>query len=344
MLCIPLPAGQTAAPCNPGTTACKNGMIVCQGEVLPVPNTCMGPATDCTGNPNTNGNCAAGLTCYMGTLCAETCKASEFPCPAGYLCDPPTNLCVPDKCAALNCQPGFFCNKDASGNVSCVDQCTRVSCPTGFVCSLGVCHDMTCNALGCPTGQICTGSPPTCTPDPCAGVTCPAGQYCDRSGKCVSPCSACPHGQICIGGACMNDPCATRHCMEGEVCAVMAGMGVCVANQCSAGCNPGTVCCNGMCLNDPCANFGCPSDSLCAVDDTCNPTCKAKTLDKVVATGSGGAGCAEGGGWAAARRRRRRRSSCCCRSWSCVGGVFEKARSPSRSRSSPPGATRTRSA
>src|SRR5581483_8691119 len=60
------PATGPAPPCNPGTTACVNGAVVCQGEVTPMPNQCNRVSTDCTGMTNTNGNCPSGFMCYQG--------------------------------------------------------------------------------------------------------------------------------------------------------------------------------------------------------------------------------------------------------------------------------------
>src|SRR5205814_1139079 len=122
------PSTGPAPPCDPGTTACKNGMVVCQGEVFPMPNQCNGISTDCTGMVNTNGNCPSGFQCFMGT-CVLPCSGGEFPCPGGFICDSTTNLCVPDQCQQLHCPAGQLCQLDtSSGKFVCVDPCTKVTC------------------------------------------------------------------------------------------------------------------------------------------------------------------------------------------------------------------------
>jgi len=294
------PASGPAPPCNPGVTVCKAGMVVCQGEVGPQPNVCNGIATDCTGKSNTNGSCPTGFMCYQGN-CVNICAGGEFPCPGGFRCDanqnPPTGLCVPDKCAMAHCQAGFNCQIDSMGNATCVDPCSLVSCPTGYQCKLGACLDCTDPQVGCPTGQRCVGSPPTCKNDPCFGVTCPSGQFCDANGNCSNPCANCATGQICVMGMCKDDPCRGVQCSASEVCVVQNGVGMCVVNQCAQGCNPGLVCCQGaMCINDPCAGFSCPIDTQCKLDDLCNASCQRINQDVISAQGGGGVGsCGYGG-------------------------------------------------
>jgi hypothetical protein len=288
----PFPAGGPSPPCSPGVTACKGGAVVCQGEVGPQPNICNGVATDCTGNPNTNGSCPSGFMCYQGN-CVNVCSGGEFPCPGGFRCDtsqnPPTGLCVPDKCAMANCQQGFNCVIDSGGSATCVDPCTLVSCPSDYTCKLGVCLDCSNPQVGCPSGEKCAGTPPKCVNDPCFNVMCPAGQFCDSNGNCSNPCVGCLQGQICINGMCQDDPCTNVHCPSSEVCVIEGGAAHCVVNQCSGGCNPGLVCCQGaMCINDPCFGFTCPIDTECKMDDICNPSCQAINKDVISAQGGGG--------------------------------------------------------
>jgi len=302
MPCTPLtplpgtmfPASGPAQPCNPGVTACKAGMVVCQGEVGPTPNQCNGISTDCTGIPNTNGNCPSGLLCSMGN-CLVTCTGGEFPCAGGFVCDrtlnPPNGICVPDKCAMKNCPPGDLCKIDSTGTANCIDPCANVTCNSGFTCKLGVCLD--CTSVGCPSGKKCAGAPPMCVTDPCFGVTCPQGQFCDNAGHCVNPCATCMKGEICQNGQCVMDPCSGVQCPSGQVCSSMTGH--CIENQCAFGCNPGTLCCQGMCINDPCAGFSCPGGTVCKIDGGCSPYCSNSGTDQVAATGGGGASCSMSG-------------------------------------------------
>src|SRR5262249_7665884 len=148
--------------------ACVGGMVVCQGEVGPMANQCNGVSTDCTGMVNMNGNCPTGFLCYMG-MCATQCGSGEFPCPGGFVCIQPDNVCIPDACVTKNCPAGQICEIDSTGQANCVDPCTTVMCPANSRCVRGVCVDDTCKTQGCPTGQICneTTTPPSCVPDPC---------------------------------------------------------------------------------------------------------------------------------------------------------------------------------
>ena len=59
---------------------CVAGKMVCMGAVGPMPNQCNGISTDCTGNPNTNGNCPTGFQCYQGN-CVAPCAAGRVPLP-----------------------------------------------------------------------------------------------------------------------------------------------------------------------------------------------------------------------------------------------------------------------
>jgi hypothetical protein len=297
--CIPLKPGQDQPPCMPGITKCENGMIVCDGEVLPMSNQCDGISRDCTGIPNTAGSCPEQSTCFMG-ICAESCGSGEFPCPGGFVCKKPENLCVPDGCLKLNCPPGDICMVADDGTASCSDPCSQITCPSGFVCKQGVCTENTCRTMGCAAGLICSGSPPKCIADPCASVSCPAGQYCDGSGLCQLPCAmACTASQVCLHGNCQSDPCAGKQCDAGQVCLASTAGGTCVDNLCQAGCNPGAICCGGQCRPDPCAALSCAAGSQCVVDHACGVSCALSHDNFIV--GAGGGLCEMGGhhdrGW-----------------------------------------------
>jgi hypothetical protein len=297
--CQPLPAGQMQPPCDPGTTVCQNGAVVCSGRVGPQPNMCDGISRDCTGQPNVNGgSCPTGFQCLMGN-CLAPCAPSEFPCPGGFVCDPVHNLCVSDACARVSCEPGDVCIVDNSGKGVCTDPCDRggITCPAGFVCRHGACVDNTCRSQGCPSGQVCVGAPPACQPDPCAGIACPAGMYC-ADGNCVGACpETCMRGDQCVDGMCQPDPCAGVDC-PGQACAVVDGVGMCVADQCTLGCDPGAVCCGGSCVADPCAAIACPAGARCVVNSLCGGACQERhrpPADEIVSAGGGGAACAMGG-------------------------------------------------
>ena len=101
-----------------------------------MPNQCdgTGVSTDCTGQPNPNGNCPEGATCFQGN-CVTPCGDGEFPCPGGFVCDRTQTpaLCVPDACAKASCPTGDICSVGSDGKAQCVDPCDNVSCPSGFL-------------------------------------------------------------------------------------------------------------------------------------------------------------------------------------------------------------------
>ncbi len=83
--------------------------------------------------------------------------------------------CVPDPCAAADCDAGMFCRDG-----QCVPSCAQVSCPLFERCADGVCVDDPWAVVTCPPGQLravdaeeraqCEGqSPGAPTDDPEAG-------------------------------------------------------------------------------------------------------------------------------------------------------------------------------
>jgi hypothetical protein len=295
--CVPLVPGHDQPPCNPGITACVNGEIICENEVTPMPNQCDGISRDCTGVTNTSGNCPANFMCFQGN-CVTPCLNNEFPCPGGYVCKQPENLCIPDACNKLGCPTGDVCQVASDGTAMCVDPCSMVSCPSGYVCQAGVCKIDDCRGLGCMSGQICLGpDPPTCQPDPCASVNCPAGQFCDAAGNCEHACQmSCGSAQVCVDGQCQQDPCLTTSCPTAQVCVVVAGSAACVESYCDAGCGGGLVCCGGQCRHDPCAALSCAPNQVCTIDHACSASCRVKGPDdQIVGAGGGGFVCEMGG-------------------------------------------------
>jgi hypothetical protein len=291
--CDAPPPPQDQPPCKPGKTVCQFGSVVCEGAIKPQPNQCDGVSRDCTGLPNDNGNCQDGFICYQGN-CLQPCGSGEFPCPGGFVCITDNNqnrVCAPDVCTNVQCPDGQFCQADANNTAVCVDPCDRVNCPDGYRCKAGVCVDNSCKVFGCQDGEMCEGSPPTCVPDPCFNVSCDPGLYC-MGGECVRPCAGpCPTGENCFNGECVADPCTNTHCVSGEVCAVVSGVGMCVSDSCGSGCGSGTLCCGGACVADPCQNVECPGRSTCQVDSSCRPSCVAPPPEQIVGAGGGGFSC-----------------------------------------------------
>jgi uncharacterized protein (TIGR03382 family) len=266
-----------------------------------------------------------GQACLAGE-CANPCGPGEFPCPFGFFCeDQPGGgrFCVTDPCAAVQCQPGFACDRDTG---MCADLCDGVTCPTGLTCFGGLCQD--CFALGCDAGELCVRNDANqgeCRPDPCFGVDCEDGEACiDGTCTTVTCDPVCTGDHHCVGGTCVDDPCANVNCAGGRVCDPSTG--TCVPDRCDdTVCGQGLACrpSDGMCIPDPCATIVCPPGLECTVEFDGTGTCDVPQLPaRETVTAAGGGGCSTSGGSSGAiafaillftwRRRTRRPPSRSC--------------------------------
>jgi len=76
------------------------------------------------------------LVCNECTVCVNgACemRCDWVACPGGETCLP-DGRCVPDACASVTCDPGFYC---VDGG--CVDECAGAVCPSGQICVAGAC-------------------------------------------------------------------------------------------------------------------------------------------------------------------------------------------------------------
>jgi hypothetical protein len=225
--CYDGPAGTLGVgPCKAGTKTCNalgTAYSACQGEVVPVLETCLTPIDDnCNGQVNEGGvgcACLPGATqpCYdgpAGTLGVGYCKAGVQTCNdqgTGWL---PTCagevLPVPETCLT----PGDDnCNGQVNeGGVGC-------NCKPGATQS---CYDGPAGTLGV---GICQAGTQTCQPDgtgfgPCQGEVLPQPE------SCLTLVDDNCNGQVNEGGiGCVCKPGSTQGCYDGP--AGTLGKGIC---------------------------------------------------------------------------------------------------------------------
>jgi hypothetical protein len=201
----------------------------------------------------------------------------------------PTPSCTNDPGGA-GCPELYHRVNDRGGLETVFDQIVRVIVDVEMG---GQGCDDSCFGQGCPGGQMCDVKPgddfPACVPNPCANRNCGTGEYCRLEGtiaRCVGACtSACPGGQLCDDGICVDDPCAGVSCPSGKICS----QGSCVANACG-NCKAYERCVNGRCALDPCSRVTCPSGTYCGWNAA------SQDAQCQVDLGGGGGGPGPGGG------------------------------------------------
>ncbi len=249
--------GQTDEDAPPGP-ACDNGGQLCNGQELCIggdyvcvgetaePELCNCEDDDCDVQVDED-TCGGGSTCVnpaddqYDCQCAQPCAGGEFPCPVGRVCV--DDFCLVDPCF------GVSCGLDGDGNAT---ECVGGECVA------------ICDSLNCPAPLICYGPEGECRPDDC--TTFP---------------ERCTGEQLCVGGACVSDPCAgvtcsgEQYCFDGDCVGSCAGVdcpsgqecrfGACVDVPCPTGCPGGQVCNpdSGACVDDECGNQMCPQGEVC---------------------------------------------------------------------------------
>jgi MYXO-CTERM domain-containing protein len=308
-------SGRCTGLCRPGSRACVTdncptpSLGPCLGQVGPRPEECNCLDDDCDGVTDDGATCPGGAPC-VDCACAIACDpASEFPCPAGSLCDcacggSPPCYCIGDPCLGVPCPPGQRCDPCTG---SCVDLCAGVDCGALRCCAgdccapwqgcedipggVATCVDTSCTSEEhpCDPDEVCVDH--ACVPDPCAAAVCADDEYC-LDGECKKVCPACDPDEICVEGRCRPDPCATASCVGTDV---VCCQGECIHDPCaSLHCDPGLSCdeCTGRCVEDACPRIDCPTGYRCRRNQ-CEP--EARQISTVSATGAGGCACATGG-------------------------------------------------
>ncbi|HAA58458.1 MAG TPA: hypothetical protein DCE42_27085, partial [Myxococcales bacterium] len=216
------------------------------------------PAGGGDGEPcRSDGSCQNGLTCITHPTtnidtCVKDCQGAAV-CPTGQVCDSQLKACVPDTTKPGGADQGQPCN-------------TSTPCKAGLICigqgNAALCYKECDGTVGsCPTGTKCT---------PVSGSN-------DSFCKAVAPtgCNpACPTGQTCQNGTCVNDTPAGCNpaCPTGQTCQ----NGTCVninTSGCDPACSVGQICENGTCVFAP----QCDANTACAYGQECiNGICELK--------------------------------------------------------------------
>jgi hypothetical protein len=252
--------------CHTGAQTCWAGVWSdCGGQVVPVPEVCgNGVDEDCDGDVDDPATCSPcpdpALTCYTGPLDPVTFR------PVG-VCRPGTRACVDGVLGA--CQGQVLPSPELCDGED--NDCNGIVDDSPYLCA---------------AGQACVNG--FCVEESCGGaVQCREGYVCDAGSGCVPElcgASACPVGDLCLAGACV-DPCAAVSCGLGDYCSA----GVCTGGTCYAmGCAPGQICEGGFCAIDPCASVSCAYDTFCR-GGACVPACALVTCPGGSRCGADGA-------------------------------------------------------
>jgi len=227
--------------CN-GVLKCMGGAFVCVGDQIH-PETCNCKDDDCDLKTDEEppALCPSGATC-TSCQCAFPCGTGEFPCPVGKMCNS-DNFCVNDPCFNVTCGPDGQGNKQECKDGACVTSCSLITCSPGTVCvgSTGTCEFDDCRTFPDRCKPTEQCVGGTCVDNPCADVTCPTDQYCE-------------------GGTC-HASCAGLHCDAGQVCE----LGQCVNDPCGHPCPTAQVCNTSSmtCVTDPCLHPSCAQGEAC---------------------------------------------------------------------------------
>ncbi|HPH65058.1 MAG TPA: MopE-related protein [Kofleriaceae bacterium] len=255
--------------CGVGTTVCTNGVLMCNAQPATTDDTCDGNDDDCDGNIDENamdmGACDAGGTICGGVL---TCTGGRYVCSGGTAirqesCDCDDNDCDNKVDEDPNCPGGSTCT-----NCQCAFACGagEFPCPSGKICKDNFCVNDPCFNKVCdptPNGEKTVCLEGTCVLA-CSQITCNANEVCDATSgtclpnNCITFPDKCTAAQNCVGGTCVDDPCAGVTCPGDQFCSAGTCVGSCAGVQCPTG----NYCSRGACVATMCPD-GCPKDTYC---------------------------------------------------------------------------------
>lgn len=251
--CVDDVSGAADLGCSVATPVCRSGAtpecVVCLRGSGSMDEGCSGATPLCDESAGRcvaclgDGDCAAGMICGPGGVCAEGCR-DDAGClaPERPVCDVADEVCVACNIDA-DCSAGV-----CSGEHRCVD------CRGDADCSEGVCEAESCvecrGAAQCPEGQLCTDS--ACTQE------CRSDADCGEGHCAAGVCQECTRDVHCEGDArCSLGSCITD-CTEDADC----DSGVCEAGQCAA-CRSDEQCPDGRCEAGACV-AECTGDGDCS--------------------------------------------------------------------------------
>lgn len=243
-----------------------SGCWACSG-----PNQCWPVDHSACGTDN---ECPAGQKC-TDIGCTPWCT-SDADCENGEVCDAASGLCAPEgvspKPVNVNPNPNPI---EIPDSCTTDEECQKAD-PT-LVCDNGECIDACTSNEDCPPGYVCAPCG-KCVPEDtptCGDVTvycdvndpnsCGADRAC-LTGHCHITCTeetACPIGQICQLGVCVDDPNPqSPQCLFNADCTQTGQSAICVNGYChptctaDANCGPYELCLgaeegtSGVCMPD----------------------------------------------------------------------------------------------